>query len=205
MKDTQDHLQDLSNIREMMEKSTTFISLSGLSGIVAGICAIVGALIAYNRLYIIGPNGIQPDVSSASVLEFTIIALAVLFAALFFGFILTAKKAKRKGQSMWGSTSKRLLFNLAIPLITGGLFAIILTRHQQFIWVAPTLLIFYGLALLNASKYTLSDIRALGLFEIGLGLLSAWFIGNGLLFWTLGFGIMHIVYGTIMHFKYDRH
>jgi hypothetical protein len=68
--------------------------------------------------------------------------------------------------------------------------------------VAPLTLIFYGLALVNASKYTLSEVRWLGLTQILLGLAAAHFIGYGLVFWALGFGLVHILYGLVMHYKY---
>jgi hypothetical protein len=68
--------------------------------------------------------------------------------------------------------------------------------------VAPATLIFYGLALVNAERYTLTDIKYLGYCQIGLGLISLFFLGWGLVAWTFGFGVLHIVYGLIMHKKY---
>ena len=208
-----EHLQDISEIRSLMEKSTTFISLSGLSGVVAGVCALLGAGVAYQRLnmafsqrgiYDEATNELVLDITLATTTEFIMIAVAVLFSAIFFGIVLTMKKAKKNGQALWDKTSQRLLINMAIPLVAGGTFCLILLHHQFFVLVAPATLLFYGLALINASKYTLHDIRALGITEVVLGILSAYFIGNGLLFWTIGFGVMHIVYGTMMYFKYDK-
>ncbi|MGE5429024.1 MAG: hypothetical protein ACM3O8_14110, partial [Methylococcaceae bacterium] len=66
------------------------------------------------------------------------------------------------------------------------------------------MLIFYGLALVNAGKFTLSEVHYLGITEIVLGLMAAVFINWGLLFWALGFGVMHIVYGMMMYYKYER-
>ena len=57
---------------------------------------------------------------------------------------------------------------------------------------------------INASKYTLRDVRYLGITVVILGLLSAAVYGYALEFWALGFGLCHIIYGSIMHFKYDR-
>ncbi len=131
-------------------------------------------------------------------------ALIVLVASLFTAYVMTIRKAKKVGENMWNASSKRLLINFAIPLLSGGIFALLLLRHGYFGLIAPMTLLFYGLACLNASKYTLRDVRNLGITEIILGLLAVEFSGYGLYFWILGFGICHIVYGAMMYFKYDR-
>jgi hypothetical protein len=68
---------------------------------------------------------------------------------------------------------------------------------------APAMLIFYGLALINASPNLFDEIRYLGYSEILIGLLAAAFIGYGLYFWAFGFGVLHIAYGLVMYKKYD--
>ena len=103
---------------------------------------------------------------------------------------------------MWDATSRRLLTSFAIPLIAGGIFCLAMLFHGMFVFIAPATLIFYGLALVNASKYTFTDVQYLGYLEILLGLISLFFLGWGLLFWTIGFGVLHIVYGLVMHRKY---
>ena len=97
-----------------------------------------------------------------------------------------------------------MLFNFMIPLITGGIFSLTLLSQGFYGFVAPATLIFYGLALVNGGKHTLNDIKYLGLSEIAVGLVALYFVGYGLLFWAFGFGILHIIYGTVMYFKYDR-
>jgi hypothetical protein len=94
--------------------------------------------------------------------------------------------------------------NLSIPLITGGLFILIVLGTGHYGLAAPASLIFYGLALIQASSNTYDEIRYLGFSEIILGLISAILPGFGLIFWALGFGVLHIVYGTIMYNKYDK-
>jgi hypothetical protein len=139
------------------------------------------------------------------VLSFFLIdAMFVLVASIVVGLILTWRSAKKNGQTIWDATAKRMLINLMIPLVTGGFFCMILLMHGLIGLVAPVTLIFYGLALINGSKYTLDDIRYLGICEIILGLLASIFIGYGLLFWAIGFGVLHIVYGMLMYNKYER-
>lgn len=197
-------LNDLKEIRSIMEKSSRFISLSGLSGIFAGIFALIGAAAAYwylDKKYWSSYKFI--DVKDLYLFFFTDTILVVILA-LASGLYFTIKQAKRKGQKIWDKTSQRLLINTAIPLVAGGIFCLALLYHGEIYLIAPSMLIFYGLALINGSKFTLTDIRYLGLVEVALGLLSCFYIGYGLLFWVIGFGIMHIVYGTVMYFRYER-
>ncbi len=212
MEENKQHLEALSEIRLMMEKSTKFISLSGLSGVFAGIFALIGATAAYIHLNIslneknyydfaYLDNG---ELNTDFFTFFFVDGISVLLLAVSFGIFFTVRKAKQNKQSVWNSTSKRLLSNLFIPLVSGGLFCLVMVYHGIVGLVAPATLIFYGLALLNASKYTVHDIQYLGICQIILGLISSVFIGYGLLFWAFGFGVLHIIYGTIMYFKYEK-
>ena len=206
MKEEKEHLQAISDIRSMMERSSRFISLSGLSGIFAGIFALAGALAAYEKLYSLGMSyrDLQSDSFTDVIIYLMLDAAIVLIASLGVGILFTFRNSNKKGAKIWDITSKRLLINLLIPLITGGLFCLVLLYHGIVGLVAPATLIFYGLALINASKYTYNDIRYLGCCEIVLGLLASVNIGYGLFFWAAGFGLLHIIYGAVMYFKYER-
>lgn len=206
MTNSKEHLQTITDIRSMMERSSRFISLSGLSGIFAGIFAIVGAYVAYIKLNSL--NGIYRLLDNSAFIDVAIYLLVdaffVLVASLTVGVILTIRNSKKKGIKIWDATAKRLLINLLIPLIAGGLFCLVLLYHGLVGLVAPSSLLFYGLALINASKYTLNDIRYLGFCEIALGLIASLYMGYGLFFWAAGFGVLHIVYGAVMYYKYER-
>lgn len=203
---------DLASIRSLMERSSKFISLSGLSGVLAGIYALAGAAAAYFMLY----EGSDRAYSiherwwgmalfeDMLIIKLLMVAVVVLVFSLGTGVILTYQKAKRKNQPVWGKTSRDLLFHMAIPLLAGGFLMIILLYRGYYGIVAPASLIFYGLALIGASNFTFTDVRFLGLCEITLGLIAACLPGYGLVFWALGFGVLHIVYGGVMYFKYDR-
>lgn len=201
------YLQDISEIKNMMNKSSQFISLSGLSGILAGIYALVGAWFAYKIIYLdLSALGNYKDliIPQSSINQLFIIAFVVLFLSVLTGVLLSMKKAKKIEEQIWNASSRRLVINFIIPIATGGFFILFLIEKEMLGLVAPLTLIFYGLGCVNASKYTLGDVRYLGLSMIFLGLLSTWFLGYGLLFWALGFGFCHILYGSIMYFKYDR-
>ena len=211
---TQDnHIETLAEIRSIMERSSRFISLSGLSGVAAGFWALLGAAAVYfyldlplfsnKRLYYydVLSNG-QWDISYEKF--FLLDAGLVLVLAIISGIFFTSRKAKKNGQTILGPMAVRMLINLAIPLITGGIFCLVLFRHDEFGLIAPATLIFYGLALVNGGKYTLNDIRNLGIAEIGLGIIGLFYPGFGLELWAIGFGVLHIVYGWMMYHKYDR-
>ncbi|GAA4158171.1 hypothetical protein GCM10022217_19040 [Chryseobacterium ginsenosidimutans] len=203
--DSKNYHEDLSHIRSMMERSSRFISLSGLSGVVAGLAAIIGAVYVYfvfHREGISYLDGERNILSPPLVRELVIIGIVILIVAILSGYILTANKSKKKGLKIWDGTTKRLLVTFAVPLIAGGIFCLALLYHHLFVFIAPATLIFYGLALVSAERYTLTDVKYLGYFEIVLGLISLFFLGWGLLFWAFGFGALHIVYGLIMHKKY---
>jgi len=205
----QQPLETLQDIKRMMERSSRFISLSGLSGIAAGICALVGAWFAYKELepYYNDYNdrgGYSGDDFQVLKFRLLIIALAVLAAAWVSAFYFTWRKAKHNKLPIWDMTAKRLTINMLIPLITGGLFIMAMYQYNAWEFISPACLIFYGLALVNASKYTLTDVRYLGLFQILLGLISTQYVGYGLYFWAAGFGLLHIIYGFVMWWKYER-
>ena len=201
----QKHQEDLSHIRSMMERSSRFISLSGLSGVFAGLSALIGGLYVYQLFKVNGIeylDGKHKLYAVNLVSELVFIAIIVLFFALTFGIFFTLRKSRKYNLPIWTTVTKKMLLNLAIPLFVGGIFCLALLYHQIYGLIAPATLLFYGLALLNAEKYTFSDIKYLGFSELILGCISLFFLGYGLIFWILGFGILHILYGLILFKKY---
>jgi hypothetical protein len=198
------YIEDLKEIKDIMNRSSRFVSLSGLSGIAAGITALVGAYLVFRIVYSgqLYTSFLYVKVSPENTAKLIVIALSTLFIAIGLVIFLTTRETKKRNQKIWDSQTKRLLINLFIPLSTGGIFCLMLLDKGLIGLIAPMTLIFYGLGLVNASKYTLNEIRSLGLLEIVLGLIGTYFLGYGLLFWAIGFGVLHIVYGIIMHLKY---
>jgi hypothetical protein len=206
----QDTLQEVKDIRRLMERSSRFISLSGLSGVAAGVFALVGAgigrYVIFKDYYKYYRDSNFFDTNDFIKLRVPLIGLAAaVFAAAFLSaFYFTWRKSNNQGRSLWDHTSRRLFWNMVIPLVAGGLFILGMLQHDNWRFVAPACLIFYGLALVNASKYTLTDIRYLGYCEIIVGLINMQWLGYGLYFWAFGFGVLHIVYGVVMWWKYER-
>jgi formate/nitrite transporter FocA (FNT family) len=198
--------KDLESIRHLMERSVKFISLSGLSGILAGVYALIGAGLAYFQIY--GQDPIRSNSyyrqDPKLVFNLFLIAIVVLMASLFTGWWYSFRKAKKYNTTIWNETGKRLLVNLALPLIVGGTFTLVLVYHEHYNVVAASTLIFYGFALVHASPNLYDEVRYLGYCEMMVGLIAAILPGFGLLFWALGFGALHILYGGMMYKKYDR-
>lgn len=208
MENKNDQLDALQDIRQMMKKSSKFLSLSGLSGVFAGIYALIGA---FAGMAVIDYYVKNSDYSKKAYNELLFICILICFGVLVLSIatalLFTLKKAKKSGQKLFDHTGLRLIINMLIPLITGGLFCTALLYQgngTMILLVSPAMLIFYGLALVNASKYTLHDIRYLGCLQIALGIVASFYLGYGILFWALGFGVLHIIYGIIMWFKYER-
>lgn len=208
MKKEQDYTRDLTEIRSMMERSTKFLSLSGISGIMAGIYALVGAFVAFRFFYIDNGSVIKNTLNGQQLTQeveyLILLAIAVLVLAVGTAIIFSLKKSGKQGEKLWNSSARRLVINMAIPLITGGIFILILISKGLYGFLAPASLVFYGLALVNASKFTFEEIKSLGIVQVLLGLLAFYFIELGLLLWAVGFGLMHIVYGIVMHLKYEK-
>jgi len=198
----QNYIEDLAEIRSMMERSSKFLSLSGWAGIMAGIYALYYFFgfnpdkIVYNII-----DSAQ-ELSDLSVV--IIIAVLVLILAIGTAILLSYKKAHKRGEKIWNSTSRRLLANMAVPLLAGGIFILVLLSNDLIGLLAPSTLLFYGLALFNAGKFTYDEVKLLGIVQMVLGLLGAYFIEYSLIFWSIGFGIVHIIYGIYMYLRYDR-
>ncbi len=208
MKEEKDYIRDIAEIRSMMERSSKFLMLSGWSGVMAGMYALAGVFIA---LYIfhfnpdeVVNNSQTTDYLANGFLKSIFLALIVLVLALGTAIFLSGKKAHKRGEKLWNVTSRRLLMTMAVPLVTGGLLILVLISKGMIAFLAPLSLIFYGLALYNASKFTFEEIKFLGFIQIILGLISSYFVEYGVLIWGLGFGVIHIIYGIYIHFKYEK-
>lgn len=208
MDQNQEHLKNLSEIRSLMERSSSFLSLSGLSGISAGILGLIATFLLDNKITPFLDYRKTVFLTVEHRIEIINYSLWVLIPALIFTFIFviffTSLKAKKKNLKLWEPSAKRLLVNLFIPLITGGIAAIILLINYYDNLILPSMLVFYGLALVNASKYTFNEIFWMGLSNILIGLTALLFPQYSLYLWGIGFGLMNIIYGTLMYLRYEK-
>jgi len=196
----------LKDIRNMMERSSRFISLSGWSGISAGCCALAGVWLASREIAFKSTGEINWDkgiLASSLRLNLALLGLGIFVAAFLLAFLFTYLRSRKEGVAIWGKTARRLLWNTALPIAAGGVLVVRLAYLDQGGLIAPACLLFYGVALVNGSKYTLGEIRYLGYAQILLGAINCWMPGYGLYFWAAGFGILHILYGIWMWWKYE--
>jgi hypothetical protein len=205
MEKDQEQLEALQDIRKMMKESSKFLSLSGLSGIIAGIYALIGAGAVYQLLQLHLHDGYDGEMDSRLTLQISAISITVLLLSIATAYFLSGKKAKKLHQRLFDHTSKKVLWSMAVPLGAGGIFCLSLLYHHFTFMLPSVMLIFYGLALFSSSKFTLPEIKYLGILQTGLGLLASFIPGQGLLLWALGFGVLHIIYGAIVWNKYERH
>jgi len=207
MKSDQDYIRDIGEMRSMMERSSRFMSLSGLAGVMAGIYALSGTLIVF-KVFDYNPGvNIQPGrrgASSQAFSEVVMLGITILVLAVGTAMYLSFRKASKAGEKFWNAAARRLVINMAVPLVAGGIVLLIFISKGLAALTLPSSLLFYGLALYNASKFTYEEVRSLGIIQIILGLAGLVFIQYGLLFWALGFGILHIIYGVYMHYRYER-
>lgn len=208
---SEEHLEDLKEIRKMMEKSSRFLSLSGLSGIAAGLVALTGAAIAFFVLgyphrffnpgeFYAGGMPMYAEIVPALMLD----GIFMLIAALGLSFYFTRRRARKNGLPLWDETTRRMLLAISFPLVSGGILCLIMLFQGLVFLVAPLTLVFYGLALISASQFTVKELKILGISDTVLGLFAGVFTGYGLFFWAAGFGLFHIVYGYRMYRKYER-
>ncbi|MDR2887626.1 MAG: hypothetical protein LBV26_06475 [Bacteroidales bacterium] len=205
------NIEDLKHIRNLMERSSKFLSLSGLSGISAGTLALVGAAVAYFVLLKQGAVKYDEHMNATGNnpvfgirLQLALLAGTVLICAVCAAWYFSLHKAKKAGLKLWTVATRRTLYHFMIPLIAGGIFCIAMALNNNIHLVASAMLVFYGLALVNSGKFTVDEVHYLGICEIILGLAAGFFLNYGLLFWAAGFGVLHILYGIRMYNKYDR-
>ena len=199
-------LQELQHIKKMMERSTKFSSLSGLSGVAAGTCALVGVWFAVRSIadwkssHVNNPEAPMEELAT----QLLLIAVATFIAAVISAFIFIYLRCKKLDIPVLGMSARRVIINIAIPLFMGSLFVFRLATTGAYNLIPPACLIFYGLGLVNASKYTLNVVRYLGFTQLIIGVINLLVLGYGLIFWGVGFGLIHIIYGVIIWWKYEK-
>lgn len=208
MKKQQDYIQDIADVRSMMERSSKFLSLSGLAGVLAGMYALAGAYIAYfivhfrpvDMLYERSAIGL----TAVNMTQLLGTAMLVLLLAVGSAIFLSYRKSRKSREKFWNSSARQLLSSMMVPLVTGGLVMLILFDKGLLGWLAPISMVFYGLSLYTAGKFTYGEVKSLGLLQILLGLLGCFWVEFGILLWAIGFGLLHIIYGIYIHYRHER-
>jgi hypothetical protein len=206
MEKHEEQLAAIQEMRNLMDRASRFRSISGLSAMVAGLLAILCVVFVsqLTDVQLTESASFERMLGTKFATEVQLSFLVLLLISICFGIYLAARNAQATGQAAWDSVAKRLALHLAIPLVTGGVFSMLLAQLGLLGLIPASTLLFYGLALVNASHYTLDAVRLLGLVEIGLGLLATAIVPFGLVFWLTGFGLMHVGFGLYIYLKYER-
>jgi hypothetical protein len=200
MKDKEDYIKDIAEMRSIMERSTKFLSLSGVAVVLIGVYALVAVYIAYQVIGYDPREATSPDMIN-KLLGFGAIVMAVSVITVIF---LSRQKAIRRNEKFWNPTFRRLLVHALTPLLTGGILILIFIAKDLPAFIIPLSLVFYGLMLYTAGKFTFPEFQAIGLVEIALGLFSAYYTPYSLGSWAIGFGLVHIGLGLYLYFRYER-
>lgn len=204
MKKEENYLSELKEIRQMMEQSSRFLTLSGLAGVLIGLYALIGSFIMYQVLSEKAESVFSVSLGSLNRSLTVQIFSIILVLSLITIFYLTAKRVRRSGKKFWNPGTRLMVISLVIPLLTGGILIIVFVT-QSMLHLLPALsLVFYGLALVNAAKFTRHEIFYMGLLQISLGIFASIVPNLGLLFWAFGFGLLHVIYGTVMYIRYEH-
>jgi hypothetical protein len=201
------YIEQISHIHQILAQRTKFNALSGLSGILAGVYALIGSAIAARIIYrsdTLLYNDFKSGVGSDGIVALWIVAFVVLIASIGTGLYFSYKKAKANGELLFNQAGKKVIKEFALFMVTAGIILIILYSKGYLYLLSPMCLIMYGLAHIHIASFINSEVRSLGLAILMIGLVSLLFPGYGLVAWTLGFGVMHIVYGFLMWYKYER-
>ncbi|ALU27069.1 hypothetical protein HX045_13050 [Myroides odoratimimus] len=202
-------IEDLNQIKSIMERSTKFLSLSGWSGIWVGLCGLIAASVLYywqtSSTYSYENLTLEDPYQTAYTAEMLLVlAIATFVIAVVGGFFFTIRKTRKQGKSFLNQVTKRLLVRFSIPLIIAGILCLILHKYHLLQFALPTTLLFYGLALFSVQEDTVKEVKAIAALEIVLGLLAFYFLDYTLLLWAIGFGLVHLLYGIILWNKYDK-
>lgn len=192
-------LNTLNEIRDMMAKSSKVLSLSGTSSVFVGVFAIIASYIAN---CILENASLAQSEKTIALLSEGALLLCICITTV---FLFSKKKANKNNMAFrLDQTTKQMLWHFALPLMVGGILCLALVMNAFYGLTSSMMLIFYGLALYNASSYTYSNAKFLGYANIILGLIDCATGNHAILFWALGFGVCHIIYGIFFYFKHER-
>lgn len=207
--DNKDALNTLQEIKDLMSRSSRFQTISGWSIVIIGIYASIVSLGAWlllgdHQSYTWLPQFAQDfaiNTPSRTLIALVIAAILVVvsFTTVCIGSYL---KTKRVNQTFaFDQTVRRCLINFFVPAVAGALFCVAMLVQGHYGLTSSIMLLFYGLALINCSHYTSSSIALLGYGQLLLGIVDCFVIHHAILFWFLGFGLLHIIYGLYLVIK----
>jgi len=195
------HIEDLRAIHNLMERSSIFVNLSGIGAIIVGLCALAGSWFAHRILW---QYSLAPYTLTELKLSLLTLAAIVFFSALGIYVLFVWLRSRQLKAKFWNATARKISINFGVPFLSGSLVVFHLLTNDYISMVAPVSIIVYGIAVFCASHNSFVESRLLAVLEIALGVVALWFPGQGLWFWMVGFGLLHILYGIVFWFNHER-
>jgi len=182
-----------------MERHSSFFSLSGFTGILIGIVGCIAIFLVDTMTHGYGINFDGFSQLPILFLEIGIMVIGILTIVLSL-FILWKRgrnKAKKNKQGLWNAFAKKQRINLLLLLLVFLVILILIGSKGYYRLITPLLLSFYGLLLLNLSRFQSKSLLFLGLATLILGIVSYVSYTDKIFLLALGVGIFPIIYGLL--------
>jgi hypothetical protein len=181
-------MDNLSFIRQTMERATAFTAVPGWGGVGMGVLALAAAGVAETRL---------------TPTEWLVTWLVTSALGLTLGGWTMAAKARRAGTTVFSYSGRRFVLSYVPPLLVGALLTGVLVRAGLWTALPGTWLLLYGTGVVTGGAFSVRVVPLMGLCFMVLGAVAlfgpaAW--GNLLM--AAGFGALHIVFGLIIARRY---
>ena len=181
-------MDNLQYIRETMERASAFTAVPGWGQVVIGITALVASYLSAQQTTVGG--WLKTWLAEAII--------SVLIA----GWSMD-RKARAIGTPLLAGPGRKVVFSLSPPMIVGVLLTVVLYRAGLPKAIPGMWLLLYGTGVVTGGMFSVNIVPVMGICFMVLGavtLFTAPSLGNWLM--ALGFGGLHIIFGTIIARKY---
>ncbi|MBA2459180.1 MAG: hypothetical protein H0V43_09545 [Gemmatimonadales bacterium] len=180
-------MDNLSFIRQTMERATAFTAVPGWGGVGMGAIAFAATVLAWDA---------SPDDWLATWLGASVAALGI-------GGWAMVRKARHGGTPVLSHSGRRFVLSYVPPILVGGLLTIVLVRAGLHSSLPGTWLLLYGTGVVTGGAFSVRVVPLMGICFMLLGTAAlfgpaAW--GN--VFMAGGFGLLHVVFGLIIARRY---
>ena len=177
--------ENLRVIRQVMERSTKYSTLSGLSGVLVGLTAIVG--VAATRSV--------RDIYDHP-LRLALIWLIVLAVAVGIDFVRNKRRAARVGKQVVSPLGAHILVAALPAFFAGAVLTAFFALHHLLFYVWGAWMLCYGLAICAVGLFSVRPVSYLGMAFALAGALTLFLQApDPLAMMALTFGGFHIAYG----------
>jgi len=181
-------IDDLSFIRQTMERATPFTAVPGWGGVAMGCTALVAAGLGWGR-----PLG------SAWVATW----LGAAALAFSIGGWAMSVKASRAGTSVLSASGRRFVLAHIPSLLVGVLLTIALVRAGQVAALPGTWLLLYGAGVVTSGAHSVRVVPLMGLCFMAVGTLALFTPASwATALMAVGFGGLHLAFGLVIARRY---